>query len=156
MKPTQINRFVNKLNSSSLNNLLNAVSVQTNHLTQNSPTYSVIKSTIDPNEIIQSNYVESTQFEKSRDKEINLIEFTRLYKFGQIPIIDFIFVYIIIYLVNSIYLDLDYKIILVGAIPITIVINLLMNKKCKTTNIIILVLIMSMYYLLTCNYEQKN
>jgi hypothetical protein len=82
-------------------------------------------------------------------KTINLWEFIRLYTIGNIPIIDFLIIYIAIYLINSLYLNYDKKIVLISTIPITILYNIITNKNMKVTTFLVLVLIISIYYLFT-------
>ena len=63
------------------------------------------------------------------NKEINLWEFSRLYKIGQVPILDIILIYIILYLFNSLFLDYNFKFVLILVIPVTILFNVLTNKE---------------------------
>lgn len=76
-------------------------------------------------------------------KEINLIELARLYRLVNVPVVDFIMVYIVIYTFNEVYFNFDYKTILIATIPITIILNLLMDNKCKITEMVLLVLFIS-------------
>jgi hypothetical protein len=85
---------------------------------------------------------------------MNLFQFSRLYTIGKIPIIDFIIIYIFMYLLNSICGMYNYKLILVAAVPITIIINIITNKNVKINAVLLIILIISMYYLLTMNIEQ--
>lgn len=78
----------------------------------------------------------------------SLLDFIRLYKIGGIPIIDFFIVYIILYMINKIHFNYDFKLVLVATIPVTIVFNLVINKKIKITLIIIIILLLSMLYLI--------
>lgn len=91
---------------------------------------------------------DSTKEISESDKEISLLEFSRLYKIGQIPIMDFIAIYIILYLFNSICLHYNYKLILVSTIPITILFDILTNNNLKISGIMIFVLIISILYLI--------
>lgn len=79
--------------------------------------------------------------------QVNLIEFSRLYTIGQIPIIDFIVIYILLYIVNHIYLKFDYKYILIATIPIVICFNLITNKNLKISWGMLVVLFGCMYLL---------
>lgn len=81
------------------------------------------------------------------EKEISLLDFSRLYKIGKIPVIDFIIIYILLYSINSIYFKYDYKIILIVTIPITIIFNLFTNPQLKLSTIMLIILILSIFYL---------
>lgn len=83
------------------------------------------------------------------DDDLNLWKFSRLYTVGQIPIIDFIFVYIILYLVNYVFLGYNYKYILIGTIPLVILFNLITNPKMKISWFIVIIFIASIYLLFT-------
>ena len=145
MRTTQINHFVKNVNvnNANLQNLLNSATVSTvgmGSILSRSP---VINTDIGSSLNLNPNPTPNPN-------QINLVEFTRLYKIGPIPVIDFIIIYICFYLLNSIYFDLDYKIILIATIPLTILFNLITNANCKVTNLILLILIVSTYYLITC------
>ena len=86
------------------------------------------------------------------DKELNFWQFLRLYKIAQIPIMDLIIIYVLIYCVNSIYLNYNYKWVLLMTIPITVLFNILTNKEFKLSAIIMAMLIITLYYLLTSNF----
>lgn len=83
---------------------------------------------------------------------MNLLEFSRLYKLGQIPIIDFAIGYIILYILNSICAKYDHKLILIITVPLVIIFNLLLNPNVKPTIALGIVCIISIYYLLTTKY----
>ena len=80
-------------------------------------------------------------------KEMSLLEFSRLYKIGQIPIMDFVMIYILLYVLNSICLKYDYKYILIATIPLVILLNLITNKSLKM-NWFLLVIVLGSIYLL--------
>ena len=79
-------------------------------------------------------------------KEITLLQFMRLYKVGNIPVIDFLVVYVMLCVLNNLYFNLDYKSILIGTVPFTIVFNILSNPKCKISQSVIIILIASLGY----------
>ena len=81
-------------------------------------------------------------------KEITLMHFMRLYKIGNIPVIDFIAVYIMLCILNNLYFHTDYKNVLISAIPFTIIFNILSNHRYKLTNTTLVVLTLSVGYLL--------
>jgi len=136
------NRLIKPINTTVVNNLTGVFGTATASTLGMSPLMSR-----DPNILLN---VESPNYKIKSENEINLVEFTKLYKVGQIPIIDFFMIYIIFYLINSLYLNLDYKIVLVATIPLTIVFNLITNDQCKISNMILLILVMSLYYLSFC------
>ena len=86
-------------------------------------------------------------------KEISLWEFSRLYKIGQIPILDIILIYIILYLFNSLFLNYNFKFVLILVIPVTILFNVLTNKEFKISWLILLLFIISVYYLYRHNFS---
>jgi hypothetical protein len=93
--------------------------------------------------------------QENEDKEISLLDFSRMYRIGQIPVMDFVIVYIILYCLNyvsSVY-NYNYKFILIATIPITLVFNLLTNKDLKVSWTIIIILILSSYYLLSSSIQ---
>lgn len=87
------------------------------------------------------------------DKEINLWQYCRFFTIMNIPVIDFIAVYILLYIINTLCPRYNYKLILVATIPITILLNIIINKKVKITGILLVILLISMYYLLSMNME---
>jgi len=60
---------------------------------------------------------------------VTLLEFIRMYTIAKIPIMDFIIIYVIIYSLNCIYFDCDFKIVSVGTIPLTIFLNMIFNDS---------------------------
>jgi hypothetical protein len=91
---------------------------------------------------------------KNQEK-LNLWQFLHLYTIGGIPIIDFFIFYVILYIVNALYLHCDYKLILLLTVPIAIVYNILTNKNLKISLFIVLASLISIYFLLTMNFENK-
>ncbi|XWV26477.1 putative orfan [Tupanvirus soda lake] len=85
---------------------------------------------------------------------LNLWQFIRLYTVATIPIVDFIIVYTVVYILNALYLHYNHKFVLISTVPFTILISILTNKNMKITSFIIIVMIISIYYLLTLNLEQ--
>lgn len=107
----------------------------------------------DPKPINVGNLGKNTKSTDSQS-EMNLLDFSRLYKIGGIPVIDFILVYVLLFIANKLYLDFNYKIILVATIPITIIFELIISQgKIKLSFILILILIISIFYLLFANYH---
>lgn len=88
---------------------------------------------------------------RSRDigeeSEINLLQLSRLYTIGQIPIMDFIVLYLILYVLNFLCFQCNYKLILVSTIPLVIIFNLLINKDMKMTWTLFIILIVTISYL---------
>lgn len=87
----------------------------------------------------------------STEKQLNLWQFCRLYTIGQMPIMDFFVIYVILYSINTICTDYNYKLILIATIPLTIIFNIFTNKNIKISGLLILILLTSFYYLLTTN-----
>jgi hypothetical protein len=79
--------------------------------------------------------------------ELNLISFTRMFRFGNLPIIDFIVVYLILYVINKSYLRCDYQHIFALTILIVIGINILDNKTFRFSKLILILIIISVSYL---------
>jgi|SRR5579872_257063 len=92
-----------------------------------------------------TNKISNSSNDKS-PKEITLLHFMRLYKVGNIPIIDFVVVYLMLCVLNHLYFHLDYKIILISAIPFTIIFNLLADPNCKLSQSTLIVLAASIGY----------
>ena len=86
----------------------------------------------------------SPKSSKTPKKEISLLQFMRLYNVGNIPVIDFIVEYVMLCVLNNLYFKLDYKSILIGTIPFTIIFNLSSNPKCKISSSVIIILLMSL------------
>lgn len=85
--------------------------------------------------------------QKKEFDQKSLLQLARMYKIGGISIVDFIFVYIILYILNSFWLNLNYKFILLVTIPITIVFDLLVNDDFSLGLATSAVLIVSIVYL---------
>ena len=84
--------------------------------------------------------------------EINLWQFLRMYRIAEIPIMDWFIIYIFIFCLNSLYLHYDYKWVLLISIPMTILFNVLANKKFQVSGIIIIILVITTYYLVTSDF----
>lgn len=83
---------------------------------------------------------------KVKREKINLIDFMRLYKVGSIPIIDFIFVYFILYATNRIFMLTDHRIIIILTIPITLLIDLMSNPEVRLNGLIAILFALSLCY----------
>ena len=83
----------------------------------------------------------------TNQEAINLWQFIRLYTVAGIPIIDFFITYILIYVFNCFYFHYDAKIIVLLAIPVTIIYNLLTNKNVKISWFLIAIMIISVFLL---------
>lgn len=107
---------------------------------------------IEENNNKSNNYLtKQSDFQKIEIEQINLLEFSRLYKIAGIPIMDFVITYILLYCINALYLKYDCKIILILTFPVTIIFNMLINEKLKMTNLILLVLVLSIICLFNTN-----
>ena len=85
-----------------------------------------------------------------RNHVISLWQFSKMYTIMKIPIIDFLLTYLFIYVINALYFKYDYKVILIVTIPITIILNILLNKNIEITNILMFIIITSIYYVSVC------
>ena len=90
--------------------------------------------------------------QKANDKNLivdkNLIDCVRLQRIGAVSLIDFVLIYILLYIVNAWYLQYDYKIIFVLAITLTIFINAIFNKQFKLSGLIMIIFLLSIIYLI--------
>lgn len=97
----------------------------------------------------EDKYYNDTDDDKFGEKKrTNLIQFCRMFCIKEIPIVDFFVVYGILYFSNQYYLNVDYKCILIGTIPATLILNLLLNKNSKPTLLIMSIILISIVYLL--------
>lgn len=141
------------INNKLVNNIIKPVSTaKLGDLTTMAAATGAFVATVNNNDD-NNNYIRRSNSNPSsipaNEKKINLVEFSRLYRIGQIPIIDFIVVYIILYIVNALCWNFDFKFILVATIPITILFNIFSNKQLKISWVIIVILIICFYLLLT-------
>lgn len=97
----------------------------------------------------------SLSVDSDSQQTMNIINFSRLYKIGQIPVFDFIIIYVLLYIINRVYFHWDCKIILVVTIPITIVFNLLTNERIRLTNSMMILLLLSTYVIFESCYRRK-
>lgn len=81
--------------------------------------------------------------EKQTTPNINLLEFSRMYEICEIPIINFVIVYIILYFLNCLYFDYDFKIILIATIPITLIFSIVSSPKLKLSLSMIIISVIS-------------
>jgi hypothetical protein len=86
---------------------------------------------------------------------ISFWEFIHLYTVGEMPIIDFFFIYIILYISNAVYFGRDQRLVLLLTIPITVIYNLITNREMKISWFIIIIMAISIYFLLTINFSKK-
>jgi hypothetical protein len=92
--------------------------------------------------------ISDSSYSSYRKKEINVLHFCRLFKIGQIPVFDFIIIYLLFYVLNKLYLQCSYKFVLIYAIFTTIFINIVTNRKVRQSKIAIIILIISFFYFL--------
>lgn len=107
------------------------------------------------NKLGVTNFINDKPEDDTVEEKINLWKFIRLYTISGIPLIDIIIVYVILYIINSLYCGYNYKFVLILTVPITILFNMLTNKKFKLSIFILIVLIISIYYLLTSHFDQN-
>ena len=111
-----------------------------------------------PNSKIDINQLANLLLDKSIDDnkratqtEINIVDFCRFYKVGHIPVIDFLVGYVILYVLNNICPKFDYRLILIGTIPLVIIFNLATNEDIQTNLLLLLILVGSIIYLIKMN-----
>ena len=90
------------------------------------------------------------------DSEMSFMQFLRSYRIGQIPIMDLIIIYIIIYISNALYFKCSYQMPLLISIIITIALAMLFDKNFKLSIIILIILAIAVYLLLANNYCTKK
>ena len=81
--------------------------------------------------------------------KLNLWEFSRMYQVYNIPVTDFIIVYLILYCVFHIYSYDNLKLALIMTIPITLIFNMVTNPKLTvgTYNTIFIIVIIFLVYM---------
>jgi len=90
------------------------------------------------------------------EQKINLLEFSRLYKICEIPIINFVIVYIILYCLNCLHFDYDFKIILVAAVPITLIFSMISNPMLNMSISMMIVLIITIILVISGVSAENN
>ena len=80
--------------------------------------------------------------------KLNLWEFSRMYKVYNIPITDFIIVYIVLYFLSRLYSWGDPKMIFLLTIPITLIFNMIINPKLTVGiyNVLFIIVIIFVIY----------
>lgn len=102
------------------------------------------------------NNVNNKQINKYNIKDkINIFDFVRSYKIGKIPIIDFLITYILLYMLNKMYYHFNAKTIIVSTLVITIIINILLYNNIKFNSGIILIMLISIFYLIYLYYNNN-
>jgi len=136
-----------------MNNEIYELSNETINYLENSPKYSGLFEKIEKN-LSNHNKVDNRHVNK---QYISLLQFCRLFTLDSIPIIDFVVIYVLIYLINLSYFRYDFKIVIILAILVTICINLIFNNDdVKLSLFIILAIIGCMYYLIANTSNVKN
>ena len=87
---------------------------------------------------------------------INLWQFIKMYTIFHIPIVDFIITFIIIYCINALCFKYNIRYMLVAAIPITIILNLFINKKVTFSWTICILLVFSIGLLIYWKANDKG
>lgn len=82
-------------------------------------------------------------------EEMSLFQYSRTFYIGSIPFMDFIFAYIIIYFINHYFIKASVKKTLIAAIPVTIVVNIFINKKFKVEMGTLIIFIICILLLVT-------
>ena len=90
-------------------------------------------------------------------KQMNLLDFSRMYKIYEIPIMDFVIIYIILYCLNCIFFECDFKIIFVATLMMTLILNIIFNDKIRVTTGLVLILIITMIlFMIMAHSEFKS
>lgn len=74
--------------------------------------------------------------------QISLLDFSRMYTIYNIPFVDFFVVYVVLYCLNNLRCfdrEIDFKVILISTIPITIFFNIITNKKMIIDHVIVII-----------------
>lgn len=113
----------------------------------NSKEQKLLKKIIENNKIDQLyKLIDEIPPPRQKQPDLKLWKFIRLYKIGNIPIVDFIFVYIGLYIINSLWFHADHYLTLILTIPITLLLNIIFNKKIKITITIFFIIIIFLVY----------
>ena len=85
---------------------------------------------------------------KSPPEKLNLWQFSRMYKVYDIPITDFVIVYVILYCLNHLYPIDGFKLVFIMTIPITIIFNMLTNPEItmKSSTVFFVIIILLIAY----------
>jgi hypothetical protein len=86
--------------------------------------------------------------------KINLFQFLRMYKIGGIPIIDFVSIYVLLYIINKVYINANYKIVFLASIAITIFVDAVMITGIYTSKLMLLIFVLSVFYII--KMERNN
>lgn len=89
-------------------------------------------------------------------REMNVYHFCRLFTIGEIPIIDFIIIYLLLYFLNKIYFQCCYKLVLIAAIFTTILFNITTNKNVRQSGYIIIIIVLGFLYLFKLSLAKKG
>lgn len=95
--------------------------------------------------ILENERIMSTHTSKNQES-LNLWQFSKLYKIGNIPIIDFFICYVVLYMFNCLYNFCDHKITLIATIPIVLIFNLITNPFVETSPLILIVIFLTSLY----------
>ena len=95
----------------------------------------------------------------SKNKSVSkktLMEFIRMYKIGNIPIMDFLITYILLYVSNKLYLNLDNKYVIIATIPITLLMDMILDDEITPSILIISIIIITCTYMLVNINKMKT
>lgn len=113
----------------------------------NSKEQKLLKKIVDENKLDELyKLIDEIPPPNEKQPDLKLWKFTRLYKIGKIPIVDFIFVYIGLYIINSLWFHVDHYLTLILTIPITLLLNIIFNKTIKITMTIFIIIIIFLVY----------
>lgn len=122
--------------------------------TSNANLYAIANLVLDEdNNYANHNPVSQISTFNNNESELNLCQFCRLYTIAGVPIMDFFIVYILFYVLNSICLKYDYKLVLLATIVVVIVFNIFTNKNISCLPFWIIVLVVTLYYIFRTKFS---
>lgn len=87
--------------------------------------------------------------------QMNLLQFSRLYKAGDIPIVDFFIGYLLIFFLNAVTTHLDPIIILILTVPMVIIFNLITDPNIRLTRFLSTVIAISFILIIIVVYRSR-
>lgn len=101
----------------------------------------------------QTNDYHSSDNKYNCENKMNLYQFSRLFKIGGVPFMDFVTVYILLYISNNMYFNICNEKILVSTIPATVLFNYFIHNKPK--NYLLVTSIICIIYLFLMNMKKQ-
>lgn len=101
---------------------------------------------------LQKNTVSQSDIDAS--KKLSLLQYLRLYTIFTLPVFDFLIFYVIMYIINCVYLKFNTIFVILSSIILTIMFNTVFNSQFKMSPIVFVVLSLCLYYLLSIKFTQ--